>query len=621
MSFKKVEINLTLKGALLAIVHRLFPERIPTVAEYAQENGVATSTFARAADWLWGFLPGLFRRRRPGPASPEREEPDPAREGALGKLKDLRLWLQTQSQTPVNACYDGEAKRRIAAVAQEIRLAGLLSYEEIAAALGLDKRQLHRIRKQVEEAGAAAPQKESRRPKTTARLAPQIRILIRRIEASAPTKDPYGPLDIKHILEKNYVAALQKYHGSATISATTVSKYMAPGKEEEPWEHPRGSYEYPEPFQVVALDTSYFKLFGITFYLITVFEMAGRLNLRTRVFLQENLTAVVTVLEEFLAAYPAVEVAVIDRGRPYLNEEVKSLLESHGRFRLVCPPATPTAKAACERHFETLKAVLRPALDTALPEDPGWCPAQLTKCLELVIAVFSSLYHHIPQESIDGKSPAQRVAEFDPVRACAQQVALFQRALNAEPSDEYARHIHRLFQFPWDEAETVKTLRYFPTRVLRQLVDREKAVLGPPIAITIRKPLDYLAARARELRNKEQAALYAQQWEGAQAQREREERGRQEAEYEEQPERHVDGMLKTLVLSVRNGHGVSTTIGFMRTLLGRLAEKMGAFFLHELSRLEALVDQLTDNLHVRTTVRRILQELGTEVRPPVADYG
>ena len=190
----------------------------------------------------------------------------------------------------------------------------------------------------MKEAGGKAPEAKSRRPKECTPLAREIQLLIGQIEISADTRDPRRAIDIKHILEK-----LKKYHGTPTISATTVAKYMGQAPPEKPIEHPRGSFVYPEPFEAVAIDTSYYKLFGVTFYLITVFELGGRLNLLTRIF--DNTEAVVTVLEEFLARYPGVGVVVIDRGTPYLNEEVRTLLELHGTVRLACPPQTPTAKA------------------------------------------------------------------------------------------------------------------------------------------------------------------------------------------------------------------------------------------------------------------------------------
>jgi hypothetical protein len=366
---------------------------------------------------------------------------------------------------------------------------------------------------------------------------------------------------------------------------------------------------------VVALDTSYFELFGFTFYMITVLELGGRLNLITRVFLRENTEAVVSVIEEFLERYPGIQVAVIDRGTPYLNETVKTLLESHGRYRLVCPPDTPTAKAAIERHFRDLKSTIRQAIETVFPEDPQWPLERMAKALELASAVFASLYHRIPQESIDGKSPAERTQNFDPVRACARQAALFEHALNAEPSDEYVRHIHRFFQFPWEEKKTVGKLRQFPTKVLRKLLDEEKKVLGPPFPDSIHKPLEYLAARAREIRNKLWMAFYSEEWQKADTKEQREQQEKEYSEERENPEVHVDGMLRALITSVRNRHAVSTSIRFMREVLENLAGRMGGYFAREIERLKRCVGELCkNNAHVKAKVVTILDEIAADLQ-------
>jgi AraC-like DNA-binding protein len=634
VSFRKLATDHIVTGALLAIVHRLFPRRIPTVSEYAKATGISSSTFSRAADWLWKRLPGLFRRRQPGraPRQGERQEP-PGRQEARTELAELRRWLAARLEEqwrerkrsgkkcpaePTNDCHDGEAKKRIAETANRIRAAGFMTYEEVAAELGLNSRHLRRIREEVKEANGEAPEKQSTRPQEIKSLHRKIQILIGRIEMSASTKKPYGATDIKRILEKHYKEQLKEYHGE-TISADTVSKYMGQNPEakakEEP-EHPRGSFVYPEPFQVVALDTSYFKLFGFTFYMITVLELCGRLNLITRIFLRENTEAVVTVIEEFLERYPGIQIAVIDRGTPYLNDEVRTLLESHGRHRLVCPPDTPTAKAPAERHFFTLKTAIRQAVETVFPEDPQWAPEQMAKALELAVAVFASLYHRIPQEGIDGKSPAERAVVFDPVRAAARQVALFQQALNDEPSDLYARHIHQYFQFPWEERETVGKLRQFSTAVLRKLLEEEKERLGPPLPTSIGEPLDYLVARAREIRNKRWAAFYVEQWHSVDAEERRKRQEKEEREERENPEAHVDGMLRALITSVRNGHGVAMTIRYMREVLGHLAAAMGRYFAREIERLKRLAGRLCDTPHIVAKVVTILDEVAAEAQPP-----
>jgi hypothetical protein len=239
----------------------------------------------------------------------------------------------------------------------------------------------------------------------------------------------------------------------------------------------------------------------------------------------------------------------------------------------------------------------------------------MAKTLELASAVFASLYHRIPQESIDGKSPAERAQDFDPVRACARQAALFEHALNNEPSDEYVRHIHRFFQFPWEEKKTVGKLRQFSTKVLRKLLEEEKKALGPPFPDSIHEPLDYLVARAREIKDKLWMAFYAEEWQKADFKEQRKQQEDERREECEHPEAHVDGMLRALVTSVRNRHGVSTTIRFMQEVLENLAGAMGKFFAREVDRLKRCVSQhCKNNTEVETEVMAILDKIAADLQ-------
>jgi hypothetical protein len=523
-----------LKGTVLATVEKIFPEGAPTFREYCRQSGVAPSTFKRSAAWLLDFLPGLLQSRRPGPKAAE-ESGQPEREEAVRKLQDLSSWVRrNRRETEKNNCFSPEAKLRIASLTEEIQATGVMTFGEIAEHLGVDVRQLCRIRDEVERAGGEAPEEKSRRPETTGDLAVEIQELIARVEASADKRNPYGPTDIHRILEKNYKEELRKYHGQETIARSTVAKYMGKKPPEEKREHPRGSYRYPEPFQQVAIDTSHFKLSGITFYIITVLEMAGRLNLITRVFPRERAAEVVCVVEECLERFPGVEATVIDRGKPYINEEVKTLLQQNGRLRIVCPPKTPTAKAACERHFGTLKAAIGKAAKVVFPRHPGLKRSEVATALEFGSAVFQELYHQIPQEGIDGKSPAERIESFDPVRACALMNELFERSLEWEPEEEYARRIHERFQLPGEKEETVRTLRWFGTRVLRQAVEKVSPYMGPPYPNWIYDPLGYLAAVAYEVWEKEQRAVRERKYAQEKLKSEHEEREQREKALEEE---------------------------------------------------------------------------------------
>jgi hypothetical protein len=617
-----------LKGVVLAIVERIFPKGAPSLREYSRKTGISASTFGRSADWLLELLPGLLRRRRPGPRGAE-ESGHPEREETVRKLQDLSSWIRrNRRETAKNNCFDGEAKVRIATLAEEIQSAGVMGFKEIAGHLGMDVRQLHRIRQEVAAAGGKAPEEKSRRPENTAELAPQIQDLIAWIEASADSRHPYGPTDVKRILEKNYSDELRRYHGRASISPSTVTKYM--GKKQPTAakrDHPRGSYRYPEPFQQVAIDTSHFKLFGVTFYMITVFEMGGRLNLLTRVFLREQIPEVLSVLEEYLERYPGIEVVVIDRGTPYLNDEVRALLAVRGRLRIVCPPETPTAKAACERHFKTLKAVIRKAANVVFSRHPDCQVKDIALALEFGTAVFAELYHQIPQEGIDGKSPAERIESFDPVRASALLVELFERSVEWEPEDEFARRIHERFQLPGEEKETVRRLSPFGTRVLRLVVAEVSPYMAPPYPEWMYDPLGYLAAKAHEIWEREQRVARERRLAEEKAKREREERERSEKDLQEEarvrrehPERFVDYMVETLVGCALSGFeaGMRLTAKRLGELLQSLSENLGCAFAHEVDRIKERIHALAGDGGAAQRVTGVLDELVSDLLPLAA---
>jgi transposase-like protein len=616
-----------ISGAVLAMAERRFPGGVPALSDYSAETGIAASTFRRAAVWLLGLLPALFAQRRPGPQDSEDTPDRSARKDALGKLEDLRAFAKDRcADTETNQCFSPEAKQRIAAVAQEVQASGALGYQEIASTLGIDERQLYRIRTEVAEAGGAPPQAGDRRPHTTSELAEEIQKLIREIQDSGDRRHPYTAADVTRILNKNYKDALRRYHGAETISETTVRKYVRPSEspkgEQQEAEHPRGNYHYPEPFQQVTIDTSHFKIFGRTFYFITVLELAGRLNLLTRVFLRENTAAVVASIGEILDKYPQVEVVLIDRGTPYLNQEVKALLERRGCTRLVAAPATPTAKAAVERHFLTLKTPLRAALERVFPVPPRWQPRRLLKVLEMGVAVFQELYHRIPQDGIDGLSPAERIETFDPARAAASMVDLFQRAVDSEPADECAREIHRRFQLPGDEAETVKALESFGTRTLTRVAREVAPFMGPPHPKWMYDPLGFLQARAAKISEEKRGERFARRLEAERRQdaqdaerRHREQIARERRELDERPEGFLEPMLGLLVRTVAAGFmaGIRSVRERLEDLLRRLARKLGAAFSSEVARIQARLVAMSPNSTTLEGAQRVLGQIIAEL--------
>jgi hypothetical protein len=625
MSFRSIDPKHRLRGMVLAMVKLIFPDGAPTLEAYCRETGVASSTFERTARWLLGLLPGLLLRRRPGPPPLEGPPRREAREAALKQLEDLRAWLRGRcASTEKNRCYNAEAKERIARVSEAIQASGVLEYSEIAGVLDINERHLYRIRKEVAAVGGRVPEPQSRRPDRTRDLHLEIQRLIWRIAVS---KARYTPTDVKRILEKRYVKELERHHGAKTISLTTVAKYM--GKDAEPAPptkraHPRGAYDYPEPFQQAAIDTTHFKIFGWTFYIVTVFEMAGRLNLLTRVFVRENTHAIVGVIEQCLARYAGIAAFVIDRGTPYLNEEVKGLLEERGKLRIVAPPATPTAKATLERHFFPLKDTLRRAITAVFGDvNPGWPRRQVTKLLEMGTAVFQELYHRIPQEGIDGKSPAQRCADFDPLRAAEKMQRLFERSLDSEPADDYARQLHRRFQLPNPEDETAKRLKRFGTPVLRDLTEAVAPYLGPPFPEWMYDPLGYLEAKARTIWETRERRFHRKRHDEEAARRRREEAKatRETLDGEAQhrtdaPEAFLDDILRGLAngIAIRIPALVRIFTHKLKPLVRALAEQLGEAFVHEAKRLRERARSLADGDRVQTGLEAVLDNVFHELR-------
>jgi len=617
-----------LRGVVLAIVELLFPAGVPSLSEFAGDSGTAISTFRRAATWLLLLLPGLLASRRPGPRDDGSEQTEAKRRDALEKLADLRSWLTNQcSDTATNNCYSPEAKRRIATLSEETQRAGTLSYKEIALLLSMNERQLLRIRRQVEQANGGAPEPESRRPAKSGELAEEIQKLIVDIQKSAHGRSPWRPADIRRILEKNYGKQLLLYHGRSTIDEATVQKYMIPSAVEKPTkdspkDHPRGSYEYPEPFQQVAIDTSYFKLYGVTYYLITVLEIGGRLNLITRVFLHENTAAVLQVLEEYLEKFPGIGVVVIDRGTPYLNGEVKELLEARGKLRLVCPPATPTAKAACERHFRTLKDVIRAAVREVMPENPGYSREQIAVLLELAATIFKNLYHQIPQAGIDGKSPAERIESFDPVRAARLMGKLFERSVDRSPARDYALQLHDRFQLPGSPRETVRRLKWIGTPALRRTAEKVAECMGPPFPKWMYDPLGYFAAKAREIREARRRAYLEARYSTLKAKQDREDErrhqeqlARERQERDDHPELFVDRWLALAVSCAERKFepGLRHTLRNLGALLRSLGRQLGRAMSSDLERLRGRVRKLSGDANVTCEILELIDAVGVEL--------
>ena len=211
--------------------------------------------------------------------------------------------------------------------------------------------------------------------------------------------------------------------------------------------------------------------------------------------------------------------------------------------------------------------------------------------------------------------------EFDPVEACARMVELFQRSLDSEPSEEYARELHSRFQLPGDPEKTVNDLKHFGTRCLRKLAAKVGPYMGPPQPDWMYDPLGHLAVKAKEIWEEGQKEARAEKLLEARekesrecSKEEKDERETKEREYKEHPERFVDSAMKALGISFENNwkSAIERSEAFLRKLLVSLSEKMKGAFLYEIQRLKGRIGKLDFNGQGGEALERFLDEFFAE---------
>jgi hypothetical protein len=191
---------------------------------------------------------------------------------------------------------------------------------------------------------------------------------------------------------------------------------------------------------------------------------------------------------------------------------------------------------------------------------------------------------------------------------------LFQRSLNAEPADEYARRLHARFQIPGDPQATVDALKGFGTPCLRKLHAQVAPYIGPPTPDWMYDLLGHLVVTARDIREKEQPEFLKeiqrrekQKQAKERAEQEEKDRAAEEREYEEHPERFVDGALRGLGMAFKLGAGAKRSGDFLRRLLVALSRQMKGAFLGEVKRLRDNIRAMAEDTRIRERLDRFLE--------------
>lgn len=208
--------------------------------------------------------------------------------------------------------------------------------------------------------------------------------------------------------------------------------------------HPRGRFHYPRPFRQMAIDTTYLQLGEHLLYLIVLLDVGSRVVLFQEVFTADQTESVLHVLEQTAGRFGLPKFLLIDRGTPYLNDQVNRWLRERGTRRIVCRRATPTDKACLERYNRTFKEWVLPhaqELGVQLLDAPA-----LLVALRLAARLAWRAYNTEPQHFIDGQSPLERLERHPLAQAAREQVQLELRSIHSAPRQELVAQLIQLLE-------------------------------------------------------------------------------------------------------------------------------------------------------------------------------
>lgn len=398
-------------GVCLLVVRRKFSDQVPTVSEYAQAEGISVDTIQRAVKAVLPKLSSLLAGRSPGPRKSLRDELSVL---ALRAINDL---LRSLLPAPITRLLASSEKRGL--IVQQVRhwLDQGVEPKTLADLLGLSVRTLTRWIARCSSAGDdhRVPY-ESRRPKTSPHLLPaEIRDTLLRLRQQ---QAEISVAEFTRIFHRQFRGLLGE-HGLSSVSAKTVGRYLAgdqpktlppPANEDR---SPRGGYRYPRPLAMAWIDTTYFTVAGVTVHIVGAMEAFSRMALAAEAFVQENAATTIEVLSSTLQKIPGLQALVRDRGTPYLNQAVDEFLAARDCLPISAYPHFPIDKAALERWWRTLKewltAALRPLEERCWREARELTKQEVVDCVAPALRVFLRAYNLLPQASLEGTGPIERL--------------------------------------------------------------------------------------------------------------------------------------------------------------------------------------------------------------------
>lgn len=461
----------------LAVVRSHWRGEVPTLREGAKQLGLSRELAPRLRKRLFDQLVALVARAtRPGPRRPE--TPSRTAEKRIAVLESLLGLARAIIVSVAIAAVRPERRQDIVIAAEHLHTEHRLSYEEIAAQLGLCSRTLRRWRAEHRRGSSLIP--KSRAPnKPHGKLPAPLARAIASFVSLFPAKIPLAEL---HRLFIHYNAELCAEHGHPKLSYGAFSRSSGRSNQhKQPSRTPaeRGR-DAPEnlPFRALALmDTTDLKCFGFTFKLIAFMEAHSRVVFAHQLCERELAAEVKQVLEQGNGESGGVLSLRFDRGKPYLAElTVGAADEQHIDIR-VARAHTPTDKATIERFFLTGKQALHDALGCVdLRDGPGelsWRRNLAHTIATRVIAAYLRWgYPYVPQPHIDGRTPHERTGDETSVCAGVIDQILEQRAQHHEHAKTVALEIHHSYGFRWSTRRWLRAVRRYPAEDLREAARR-----------------------------------------------------------------------------------------------------------------------------------------------------
>lgn len=614
--YRAIDIEVKLKGVLVSILRDWFGDRLPTVEEFCASEKLAPSTIFRLKGAVLAVLRQFLGARGPGVHSSQAAEL-PEAQKRLAVLEEVQGVVGSVGGLPEGVKPPASGPRRLGAKAKEyflrardrLKRTAKLTAEEFSRLVGIGSGQLRRWARQRKETGSLAAR--SQRPRVSPEQLPEqlaselvkFRTAYPKLSITAFTK----LFNAKH-LEELKRAGRTRVGRKAITRVLTAAGLYEPAADHRPSPDRRGTYTYLGKLEAAMMDTVWLTVAGVKLAVITLMDSGTRAILGCSVGLSETGASIQELITKTRKRYPTLAATIQDHGTPYRERTLREYLDELGILRIYCRPHRPQSKGALERFFLTLQTSCEEALDELERVLSGLSEEQKKLLLPATVgfllnALYLSGYHNEPQEHIDAKSPAERIAEPTPESAPVEPTVeeMAARLEGNRPKNELLAELAEHFGFSVSAARLGRELARFPAEALREARHRLDTIIEHEGPSTSKRSVSYLAGIARniakELAQKKQERLARERERREEQQRlAAEEHARQVSlqNEEQHPEQVAESFMRAhqAALATSGRFGISTFIRKIREAVSKLFELRPALARLDLDALIELAQSL-----------------------------